>query len=82
MVLADTPRGHRDPPWARRTSFDVCVDSADVHTDVASETEAGRALGVAATPTIMVDGVPFTGSSYEELLTTIQAALDTASRTP
>ena len=65
-----------------RTSFDVCVDSADVHTDVASETEAGRALGVAATPTIMVDGVPFTGSSYEELLTTIQAALDTASRTP
>jgi len=62
--------------------FDACVDRADVRADVASETAAGRALGVAATPTVMVNGVPFTGSSYEDLVTTIQTALETATRTP
>jgi len=65
-----------------RGGFDACVVRADVRADVASETAAGRAIGVAATPTVMVDGVPFTGASYEDLLTTIQAALETASRTP
>jgi protein-disulfide isomerase len=65
-----------------RGVFDACVDRADVRADVESETAAGRALGVASTPTVMVDGAPFTGASYEDLLTTIQAALDTTTRTP
>ena len=65
-----------------RTTFDACVVRPDVRQDVAAETAAGRALGVGATPTVMVDGVPFTGSRYEDLLTTIQAALDTALQTP
>lgn len=65
-----------------RTAFDACVDGGDARAAVASETAAGRALGIGSTPTVMVDGAPFTGSTYEDLLTTIQAALDTAQRTP
>jgi protein-disulfide isomerase len=64
------------------TAFDDCVVRSDVRGDVASETAAGRALGVGSTPTVMVNGVPFNGSSYDDLLTTIQSALDSASRTP
>ena len=64
------------------TAFDGCVARSDVRADVASETAAGRAQGVGSTPTVVVNGVPFTGSSYDDLLTTIQAAVDTASRTP
>jgi protein-disulfide isomerase len=65
-----------------RTAFDGCVVHSDVRGDVASETAAGRAQGVGSTPTVMVNGVPFTGSTYDDLLKTIQSALDTASRTP
>lgn len=65
-----------------RTAFDSCVDGVDPRAAVATETAEGRALGIGSTPTILVDGAAFTGSTYEELLTTIQAALDTARRTP
>jgi protein-disulfide isomerase len=65
-----------------RSAFDACVVRPDVQQDVAAETAAGRARGIASTPTVTVDGVPFSGSSYEDLLTTIQAALDTAVRIP
>ena len=65
-----------------RGVFDACVDRADVRAAVASETAAGRALGVVGTPTVMVDGAPFTGSSYEDLLATIQVALDPDTRKP
>ena len=65
-----------------QTAFDSCVARSDVRGDVASETAAGRALGVGSTPTVMVNGVPFNGSTYDDLLTMIQSALGTASRTP
>lgn len=65
-----------------RTAFDGCVARSDVRGDVASETAEGRALGVASTPTVMVNGVPFDGSTSDDLLTTIQSAVDTASPTP
>lgn len=65
-----------------RTAFDGCVVRSDVRGDVASETAAGRAQGVGSTPTVMVDGVAFQGATYDDLLTTIQSAVDTAARTP
>jgi protein-disulfide isomerase len=65
-----------------RIAFDGCVTRSDVRGDVASETAAGRAQGVGSTPTVTVNGVPFGGSTYDDLLTMIQSALGTASRTP
>ena len=65
-----------------RTAFDGCVVGSDVRGEVASETAAGRTQGVGSTPTVTVNGVIFNGSTYDDLLTAIQSAIDTTPRTP
>lgn len=61
-----------------RPAFDACVGGAEARSAVATETAAGRALGIDSTPTIVVDGAPYRGATTDDLLATIQTAVDAA----
>lgn len=54
--------------------FAADLDSADATRWVADGAAAAAAAGVSSTPTVIIDGIPFTGATYPDLSAAIAAA--------
>ncbi len=68
-----------------RAAWDACYDGPAAGASVTASTAAGRAAGVASTPTLVLDGktVPLaTFTSWDDLLKAIDAAVAAADQSP
>ncbi|HEU4930970.1 MAG TPA: thioredoxin domain-containing protein [Pyrinomonadaceae bacterium] len=74
-LTVDKLKGYATELALDRTRFDAALDSGKFSESVQRDLEEGMKLGINGTPTIFVNGRRVSAKSYEDLKTTIDAAL-------
>jgi protein-disulfide isomerase len=63
--------------------YDTCMAGGDKQTAAGAETDAAVASGIQSTPTILLNGVPYTGAvTVKDLGNAVMAAAGAASPAP
>ena len=74
-LTVDKLKGYATELALDQTRFDTALDSGKFSESVQRDLEDGMKLGINGTPTIFINGRRVTAKSYEDLKTTIDAAL-------
>lgn len=74
-LTVDKLKGYATELALDRTRFDAALDSGKFAESVQRDLEEGMKLGINGTPTIFINGRRVSAQSYEDLKTTIDAAL-------